>query len=218
MMRTGLMAVLTLGLIATTAVPASAQGRGGIGSGWGGIELLLNPTVQKELKMDGPSIEKARALVLEMRDKQKGLNSLLEGLEGEDRMKRIQELATSHAEQGNKAIEAFLGPEQLARFHQIDLQQRGATALADPSVARTLRMSPDQSAKITPLLNRSVLQLREAAAASRGDRRVAFDKIQAIRKETDAGAVALLDEAQKQAWKTMIGEPLDLNPAPRNGR
>ncbi len=119
----------------------------------------------------------------------------------------------SHAEEENRAIEGLVGPERLARFRQIDLQQRGATALTDPVVARSLTLSPDQAEAIQPILNRSVLRLREAAASSRGDRRAAFDKIEAIRRETDAAAVALLNEEQKKAWQEMIGEPLDLNPA-----
>lgn len=218
MLRTGLLAALALGMVVIAGGRADAQARGGIGSGWGGVELLLNPAVQRELKMDGPAVEKARGLAVEMREKQKGLNALLEGLEGEDRSRRIQELAAAHAEQGNRAIGAILDPGQFARFRQVDLQQRGASALAEPQVAQALRLSPEQLDKLKPLLNHSVVRLREAAALSRGDRRAAFEKTQAIRKETDEAALALLDAGQKKAWHEMIGEPFDPNPAGRAAR
>ena len=208
MIRAGWLAVLALGLVAT---PATAQTRGGLVGGWGGVELLLNPAVQRELKLDADQVAKARAVVVEMRDRQKGLFASLEGLEGEERTRKSQELASAHVEEGLKALGAFLGPEQLARYRQVDLQQRGAVALTDPQVVRALRISPEQVERIKPILNNSVLLLREAATNTRGNRRLTTEKIQAIRKETDARAVALLDDDQRAAWNSMIGEAFDIN-------
>ncbi len=59
-MRGCFKAALAFGLVAALAAPAMAQGRGGFGGmGMGGpVNLLGNPGVQKELKLDdGPDRE-----------------------------------------------------------------------------------------------------------------------------------------------------------------
>jgi hypothetical protein len=219
MHRSLVMTILALGLAFSLAGRVEAQVRGGMGGGgWGGVDLLLHPIVQKELKLDEAQVEKARALALEIRERQKEQFAKLEGLEHEERVKKSQEFASALAEEGLKALGGLLKPEQLARFRQVDLQQRGASALTDPTVIRSLRLRPDQSARLQAILDHSVLRMREAPSLSRGDRQATFDRILAIRHETNAAAVGLLDDPQKEAWKRMLGEPLELNSPGRSTR
>ena len=93
-MRGCFKAVVAFGLVAALAGPVMAQGRGGFGVGGGGpIGLLGNPGVQKELKLDADQIEKATALATETREKMMGLRAQLDGLQGQERMAKLQELA-----------------------------------------------------------------------------------------------------------------------------
>ena len=122
-----------------------------------------------------------------------------------------QEIAISLSAETSRALGAMLNTEQLARFRQIDIQQRGASALTDPPIAEALRLTAEQSEKLKPILDQSILKLREALSNTRGDRRASYEKVQAVRKETDEKAIALLNGNQKEAWKKLIGEPLNLD-------
>jgi hypothetical protein len=57
--------------------------------------------------------------------------------------------------------------------------------------------------------------MREALSSTRGDRRASTEKIQTIRNQTNAQAIACLTEAQKVTWNQMTGPTIDLNPASR---
>ena len=209
---------LISGLILSGRVEAQAVN--GVRAGWGGVDLLAHPIVRDELKLDATQLEKAKALASARRGRQKELLAKLEGLAGEERAKKAQEVNAILAEEEGKALAELLNPGQLARFGQVDLQQRGASAWLDPKVARSLDLTAEQSEKLAQVLNRSMIRRREAQSNTRGDRRATLEKVQAIRKETDAQAVALLTPEQAATWNAMTGEPLDLNPAPvpRAGR
>ena len=211
MNRASGLTILGLAFLAAASDVAEAQMRGGVSGGWGGVVLLVHPQVQEELKLDQSQLDKTRDLVDEMREKQKTMFAQLEGLAGEERSKKAREIAASQAEEGIKALGLLLRPEQFARFRQVDLQQRGASAFTDPKVAGELELTPDQSEKLGSVVDRSVLRLREAPSKTRGDRRAAMELVRTIRKETDAEAVALLTDAQKEAWKRLIGGPLELS-------
>ena len=218
MNRAILIGIMVASLTLTSMRAAQAQGRGGVSGGWGGVVLLLHPEVQKELKLDETQLEKSRALASELAEKQRSLFSTLEGLQGEERAKKAEELASAHVEEGMKALATILKPEQFLRFQQIDFQQRGAAALTDPKVARSLKLSTEQSEKINTVIDRSILRMREAPSMARGDRDATRDKIQLIRNETDARALVVLSEDQKLAWKLKIGEPFAMASRLRSGR
>jgi hypothetical protein len=209
---------LAVGSTLATTRLAEAQGRGSLSGGWGGVDLLLHPRVQEELKLTSEQVEKARDLSSKLLDRQRVIFSQLEGLSSEARAMKARELAIELVEDGMKGVEAIVNPEQFARFRQIDLQQRGASALLEPSLANTLRISNEQARQIRPILDHSILMMREALASARGDRRTSSEKIQVVRRETNEKAIALLTEAQKATWNQMTGQPLDLNPAGRTVR
>jgi DNA polymerase III alpha subunit len=210
------MAALALG--STLATASHAQGQSNLNGGFGGVDLLLNLRVQEELKLDAEQITKARNLSDSLMDRQKVTFGMLVGLSGEARTRKAHELAVEHAEAGMKAVEAILRPDQYSRFRQVDLQQRGASALLEPSLSKTLGISAKQVDQIQPILNHSILSMREALATTRGDRRTSAEKVQAIRRETNEKALSVLTEAQKTAWNRMTGSPLDLASASRLAR
>jgi hypothetical protein len=209
---------LAIGSTLAISSLVQAQGQSNLNGGFGGVDLLLHPRVQEELKLDAEQVTKARNLSETLMERQKVSYGRLVGLSGEARTRKAHELAVEHAEDGMKAVEAILSPEQYARFRQVDLQQRGASALLEPSLARTLAITAEQADLIQPILNHSVLLLREALATTRGDRRTSAEKIQVIRLKTNEKALSVLNEAQKAAWTKLTGPTLDLTSASRLGR
>ncbi len=188
-----------------------AQGRGGFGGGgMAGPGLLGNPAVQKELKLSNEQTEKVTAFAEEFRSKARESMSQLEGLEGEERMKKQQEIGRSHHASGMKDLEAMLKPEQTKRFKQIVFQARGIENLTDPEVAKALKVTGEQADKVKGLVDNSRSEMREVQQSSGSDRQVMMEKFQAIRKEINAKAMALMTADQKTMYKEMSGEPFEI--------
>ena len=192
-------------------VVAQAQGRGGFGGGgMAGPGLLGNPAVQKELKLGAEQSEKATAFAEEFRSKVRESMSELEGLEGEERMKKQQEIARTNNASGMKDVEAMLKPEQTKRFKQIVFQARGVENLTDPETAKALKVTPEQADKVKELMDAMRSEVREAMASTSGDRQAGQEKYLAIRKETNTKAMALMSADQKKMYKEMSGEPFEV--------
>lgn len=213
-----MLATMALGILAT---PAFAQGQGGRGGGgmggggMGGVGLISNVGVQKELKLDEVQMQKATDFSEENREKMRELYSQTQGLEGEERMAKMQELNRTHNAEAMKTLGTFMKPEQVKRFEQIVLQQRGAEALTDPVVAKNLKVTEEQTGKVKALMGEQRTRMMEAQQEASGDRQAAMQKGTAIRKETNTKVMALMTDAQKATWKEMAGEPFEITYAPR---
>jgi hypothetical protein len=214
-MRGCFKAFVAFGLVAALAGPVSAQGRGGFGGG-GVTQLLANESVQKELKLDSAQIEKATALAAETREKMTDVRSKLEGLTGEELMAKRQELMKPINDEALKTAGTFLKPEQLTRVKQIELQQLGANALADPAIAKKLNVTDEQASKVKTILADSRSEMRELFQSAGDDRQAAMATVQALRKETNHKVMALMTGDQKKTWKEMTGEPFEVVFQPRN--
>ncbi len=209
--------VLAFGLVAALASPTLAQGPGGgYGGGGGGlIGLISNASVQKELKLDEDQVRKAGVVAEDGRAKGQEMRSALEGLEGEERTKKMTEMTKAANEEGLKTLGTFLKPEQLKRFKQIELQQAGVNAFTYPAVAKALKVTDEQAEKVKALIADQRSQMTAVRDAAGGNRQAAMEKGAAIRKEMKAKAMALMTDEQKATYKEMAGEPFDLVPNPR---
>jgi hypothetical protein len=215
-MRGCLKAAMAFGLVAILAGPALAQGgRGGMGGGMGGpANLLGNPAVQKELKLDEEQVTKATKVATEAREKMMGMREQLQDLEPQERMAKSQELIKPINEAALKSAKEFLKPEQLTRFHQIELQQRGLQAFADPAIAKKLSITSEQETKFKSVMTDMQSEQREIQQSAGDDRQAAMQKMTALRKETLTKVMAMMTDDQKKTWKEMTGEPFTM-PAPQ---
>lgn len=216
-MRTLRMTLTALGLAALLASPAWAQRGGGRGFFGGPGALLSNKSVQQELKLDDAQVEKANDLAAKTREKMTGLrdSSELQGLQGAERMQKMQELMKPINDETNKALAEILKPEQSKRYHQIALQQRGAQAFGTPDVQSDLKLTDDQKEKIKTVLDDSRTQGQEIRKNAGDDREGAREKSNALRKETLEKIMALLNDDQKKSWKEKTGEPFEVKFEPR---
>src|SRR6478672_11623708 len=116
-MRSLFRTIMGLGLLALIAGPAAAQQGRGFGCGGGGnlSTLAANTGVQKELKLDDQQVEKAKDLAEKTREKMRETRETLQGLEGEERRTKQQEISREMNASSLKALGEFLKPEQLAR-------------------------------------------------------------------------------------------------------
>jgi hypothetical protein len=195
--------MFALAVTVAAAQPALAQ-RGGRGAGFGGgrggnsLSLLTQKSVQDELKMSEEQIKKASEQVEKQRESFAGLRDLSR----EERQAKMQESAKA-----NQALLAeILKEDQLKRFKQISLQQRGGQALADPEVAQALGLSTEQKDRIQAIQEASQGEMRELFQAG-GDRQETQKKAEALRASVNEKATAVLTAEQQTKWKEMTGAP-----------
>ncbi len=216
-MRTATVRFLTAAaLAALICSPAFAQqrgqgrqGPGGFGGGFGGPQggptLLLNKSVQDELKLTD--------------DQKAGLKKVQETMmtamgkareeAGMDREKMMEAMKTVNEETTKEIAKIELTAPQAKRFKEIQLQQKGLQAYNDPEVQKTLALTDKQKDEIKDIvenLAKDSKEIREAAGNDRTKMRETFTKIQALNKEAKEKVVALLTTDQKTAWVALAGD------------
>lgn len=137
----------------------------------------------------------------------------------------------------NKQIAAILRPDQIKRLAQLDLQWRGALALADPTLAQQVKLTPDQKVQITALTQALKTEQggsRRAAfggGRNRGGNAAPVDpnaapparpttpeelttvltpvavSLEKLRVANNTKAVALLTPEQMKVWNSLTGKP-----------
>jgi hypothetical protein len=216
-MKTTIRTLLGLGLVALIAGPAAAQGqgRGFFGRGGNLAQLLGNASVQQELKLEDKELEKAKELAEKMAEKARENREALQGLEGEERLKKQQDLTREINEATTKAMGEFLKPEQIARLKQISYQQRGAAAFSDAEVAGKLGLTDSQKTDIREIVT-GAREKMPSRDDFQSDREAAMKKMAEVNKETLAQAESKLNDEQRKTWKEMLGAPFEIKYEPRN--
>jgi hypothetical protein len=218
-MRAILRGVVGLGLVALLAVPTFAQQGRGFGMfGRGSMGMLIgNASVQEELKLDDQQKEKAKELADKNGEKLQSARQDLQGLEGEERAKKMAELRKDMNESTLKAVGEFMKPEQVTRFKQIYYQASGAMAFSDSEVVAKLNLTDSQKGDIKTITDESVEQMRGLRQQFQDDREGAMKKAAEIRKETLAKITAKLNDEQQKSWKELIGAAFEVKYEPRPG-
>jgi Spy/CpxP family protein refolding chaperone len=199
-MRGKLTGMLVLGLIVALAGFAQAQPRPGFGPGG----MLMNPGVQKELKLSDDQVGKLKDALGKVRDNHKDDFAKIREMSNEDR----QKLMKTVGEESHKAIAGVLDAKQMKRFKQIQWQVGGANALGDPEVQKSLKLSDEQKKKLKTIFTDSDKKMRELFQGGGGGEG-AREKFQEIRKDTQEKANGVLNEEQKKNWKEMKGQPFE---------
>lgn len=208
--------VLAVGLVALSSSPAWAQGRGGFGMmGRGGGALLTNEGVQKEIKATADQISKLNALGEELTAKGREAFQGLQDLGDEERREKVTAFTKTMTESVEKGVKEILKPEQVQRFHQIEIQQAGYNAFALPRVASALKLTEDQKTKLGEVTEAAMGAMREAFQAAQGDREAMMAKLAELRKDSMEKAMAVLTDSQKTSWKEMIGAAFEVQFPPR---
>jgi Spy/CpxP family protein refolding chaperone len=194
MKRLGQLAV-ALAIIALAASAVWAQGPRG---GGGGLFLLTQKSVQEELKLSDDQLKKVGELV----EKQREEFGKLRDLSREERQKKVEELT----KESHKALAEILKADQVKRFKQIQWQQEGARAFADPEVADALKLSDEQKDKVKAVREEAQKEMRalRESGASREEVRKKFEE---IRKASSDKLMGILTDEQKTKWKELQGEP-----------
>jgi Spy/CpxP family protein refolding chaperone len=207
-----------LALVATAALASSAlaQRGGGFGrGGGGGANMLRVPEVQAELKLTDDQKTKLTAALDKLREQRQNSGQDFQSLSQEERTK----LMAQRRAEDDKALADVLNADQMKRYHQLQLQQQGLSAvLQDKAVADELKITDDQRTKIQTIVDDQRSAMRELfqGGGGGGDRQAMMQKMQDLRKQTDEKIAAVLTDDQKSKWKEMTGAPFTF-PAFRPG-
>ena len=205
--------VLGLGLVALLSPAAFAQG--GRGFGGGGGMLLSNKSVQEELKLDSEQTEKATKWAEEQRAKFTEAREKFKDLSDDERRTKMQEMMKASTEESRKTITTLLKPEQLKRFDEISLQQRGIQAFTDAKVQEQLKITDEQKSKLAEIAKEIGDKRREVMQDNQGDFAAIREKMAPITKEAHEKAASLMTAEQKSAWKDLVGAHFDIKYEPR---
>src|SRR5947208_3431989 len=142
-----------LALVATAALASSAfaQRGGGFGrGGGGGAAMLRMPEVQAELKLTDDQKTKVTDAMAKLREQRQNSNQDFQSLSQEER----QKLMAQRRAEDDKALADVLNADQMKRYHQLQLQQQGLTAVAsDKAVADELKITDEQKTKIQSIVD-----------------------------------------------------------------
>jgi hypothetical protein len=216
-MRIALRLAIAFGAVVLMAGPALAQrpGFGMMGMGGGGLQLLGNKSVQQEIKLDGEQTEKVAKYVQETSEKRREQFLKLQDLSQDERREKMGELMRTANEETQKALKDLLKPDQLKRFNQIELQQRGFMAFADPAVRQQLKLTEDQAGQVRTLADSFRGEMGEIMQNNQGNFQEIRKQSEALRKQKTEKALALLTSEQSKTWKEMTGEPFEVKFEPR---
>ena len=164
-------------------------------------------SVQLELKLDAEQSEKARVLAKELRERWDEEKKKTANLPRMEHALKDLALADAQYDEGMKALEAFLKPEQINRFDQILFQRRGARAMLEPRMAEALKLTSDQKQQINRIafLGRNELSKIYEPPAQNGDSIDLDAKVLANLKEFRLKAEEQLDPDQKKVWDQAAG-------------
>lgn len=203
----------------------SSGGRSGGGFGGGGqmepISLVGIEQVQKEISLEGDKLEAVKSVITGLRESGRSQFSSLGNIREmseEERNKVFAEMRVKRDKINKDAfakISKHLTDEQVARLHQIALQQRGAQALDDDKVVIKLELTEEQQLEIAEVTETQSSEQSKMMEDLRSGGREGFaqmrEKMETLRKQTDEKLMAVLTNAQKSKFSEMKGKPFELD-------
>ncbi|HZT40987.1 MAG TPA: hypothetical protein VFA07_02300 [Chthonomonadaceae bacterium] len=219
--KTGL-ALVGAALLILSVGAASAQGRRGgmmfgmMGRGrGGGLMLLDNKSVQEELHMTQPQIDKAQAKSQELREQMRQM--FQQGQQGGQPNPEAMRANFQKMQQAQEqAVADILDSRQLHRFRQIELQQMGPGALMRKDVQDALHLTASQRQSIDSIRTDAENQMRNSMQGvdprnmSQEERQQMRQRFQSMQKATGEKMAAVLTGEQRAHWKQMLGTPFTI--------
>lgn len=221
-------AIIAIAVVSMTATDLMAQGReggrrggfrgrGGFG-GRGGdpaIGLLQIEEVRRELEMypdQTAAIEKMQEQARESRREGGGFDfARMRDASKEERLKIMEELAERRREmekETRKQLVDILMPDQLDRLDEISIQVQGVRALDSKKVAKALKITDAQKAKVEEIREQGKEKFRTAMREA--GRENMWEKMAKFREDLEKSIMAVLTPEQQSQFEEMKGEPFEM--------
>ena len=177
--------------------------------------VVFREAAQADLKLTDEQKEKVEEHLRERLPDIMQFFQSLDGVNGEEREKKLQAFRQNAHEKLTPVLKATLKEDQIKRLHQLELQQEGPFALfhGEPKIAKAMKITVEQRKKFMAVvqdLQKKVKPLIEEAQSG-GNPEEIRPKVMKIRKDHEQQIEALLTDTQKEQWKEMLGKPLALD-------
>jgi len=222
-MRKVFCALALAALMVLLADIAQAQ-RGGGGFRTTGVALLVNKSVQEELKVSDEQKTKIGEIAQELNKKREEIvgkrpdfkdkeakeafTKYFEALNDPKNKEKLSEIEATQT----KAAMAILKTDQAKRFKQIETQQLRIRAFTNEEVMKELGLSAEQKEKAKAIVDEISQDIGDLTKGGKGFgfNKEAQQKIAALNKEGMDKITAILTDDQKTKWKDMVGEPFEV--------
>jgi hypothetical protein len=198
------------------------------------VNLIMNKSVQKELKLTADQMKDLRAGTEKEREKYLEQLARIPVVRGDPSQagsvvempdpKKVAELRDQTDAANKKLLAEVLKPKQISRLKQIDLQLEGIRALLqNKEVALALKLTDDQKGKVTKLFEDIHAHAVSVAPLPRpeDEKTVKETAMKAHHeawneafKEASGKIPSLLTPEQRRRWEAMTGAPFQLEPEP----
>ncbi|HEU5118827.1 MAG TPA: hypothetical protein VFT74_19700 [Isosphaeraceae bacterium] len=213
------MLALVISMAFLSADRVHAQRPGGRGMGMmGGIGVLMSEAGQKELSLSEDQVQKVQDLSESTRETMREKMGSLQDLPQEERQEKMMAAMREVNESTTKELKEILKPEQLKRYHEIEIQMAGVNAFNLPAVTEKLNLTADQKEKIASIESDLREQMQSLRGQNQGDFQAAFQKMTKMREDAKTKAIALLTDDQKATWKELTGKPFEMPAGGFGGR
>jgi hypothetical protein len=213
-----LAAVFALGLIAGLAGEAPAQGSkfDAAGSFKSYEFLLVNESVQNELKLSDEQVLKVNTTVHDIRQKRRAELEKLRNLPAPKGREKFLQILEENAQEALDSSAKILTAEQVKRLKQIRVQQDGFDAFYNDAVSAALKLSKEQQQRIKKIDREAETQgEKPPQVGTGGNYATTMTRMAARRKDLIGKAVDLLTAEQKTVWTDLVGAPFDFMPRAR---
>jgi hypothetical protein len=195
---------LAIGLIVFAQQPRP----GGMGKGGGAAFLLMNKSVQEEIKLTEDQVK----TIGEAQAKQREMFGKFKDMTQEEKQDAFKKLG----EETDKFVKD-LKPEQSKRLREIQLQQVGPQVFANEDMQKAVGLTEADVKKVALTADQKdkFKDLGEAMMADMKELPKGFDadtqkKRQALTKEYKDKAIAVLTSEQRKVWEEMAGKPFEI--------
>jgi Spy/CpxP family protein refolding chaperone len=199
--------LVMLVLLAGVATAQRPEGKGRAGGGgmrmMGLGGLLMNESVQEELKLSDDQIAKIQGVVPKVQRKHAQEFAQLRNLSPSERHQKGSEMMKAFNDEIFKGLGDTLKPDQIKRLKEIDLQEQGARAFADPEIATALKLTDAQKEKIKSINDDFMAEMSAARQGGPG-------QIAQLRKQSMKKISEVLTEEQQKTWHEMTGKPFEI--------
>lgn len=153
-MRTLSRAILATLAAVSLSAPAIGQTETHYDRGMAGLQLLSNPPIHEELKLDAQQVSGLSDYQAQARTRlAEEYRQIQANLKGNERRKAMEDVRTEVNEAAERFIKETLKPDQFNRFREIFYRGWGVRAFAFPEVLDKLQLSPEQATRVGALVD-----------------------------------------------------------------
>jgi hypothetical protein len=183
-------------LIVIGAAPAKAPGVY--------IELLWNPAVQQELKLEPRIIQQVRGVLADLQAAQD--DALMEAFQRGARPRDPLEIHAVYEER----VKKVLTQAQWKRLGELTVQACGPGLLTQDEYAAWLKLSPEQRARIAGLFEGpAALKIETDSLLTAEQIKEQNEAREKARAAAERAALEVLNQGQRTEWRAMQGKPFD---------